>query len=144
MSTRNLITAALALTFCLAGTAVQADDNLLARLAAAESNNTTDMETADVASADDMQLGLADVESLLNDGEDGVDSEEAVAACYRRFRGNYGHRSYGHRSYSYHNHYSSYYSPYSYASYSYAPVVHYKPVVHHYYTPVYTSYWGCW
>ena len=133
MSKRTLITAAMAMTFCLVGTAVKADDNLLARLAAAESNNTADIENIDEASADDMELGLADVESLLNDGEDEGDSEEAVAACYRRFRGSYGY-----------SHYNSYYSPYSYSSYHYTPVVHYKPVVHHYYTPVYTSYWGCW
>tara|TARA_R110002072_G_scaffold84478_2_gene191645 strand:- start:5904 stop:6335 length:432 start_codon:yes stop_codon:yes gene_type:complete len=143
MSKRTLITAAMAMTFCLVGTAVKADENLLARLAAAESNHTADIENIDEASADDMELGLADVESLLNDGEDEVDSEEAVAACYRRFRGSYGYRSYGHRSYGY-SHYNSYYSPYSYSSYHYTPVVHYKPVVHHYYTPVYTSYWGCW
>ncbi|MCC9657348.1 hypothetical protein [Rhodopirellula halodulae] len=140
MSKRTLITAALALTFCVAGTAAKADDNLMAMLAAND-YNTTKLTSTDASTNNDIELGMADVESLLNDGDE-VDSEEAVAACYRRFRGSYGYRSYVHRSYGY-GHYNSYYSPISY-SYSYTPVVHYKPVVHHYYTPVYTSYWGCW
>ncbi|QDV65819.1 hypothetical protein [Crateriforma conspicua] len=108
---------------------VMADDNLLEMVAKLEASQ----DDAKVARADDDLLGQADVDALL--GEEGGNDEEAIAACYRRYRsyGHFGYRSYGYR----------YYTP-VYRSYCYPVVRHYTPVTYSYYTPVYSSYWGCW
>ncbi|TWU38320.1 hypothetical protein [Novipirellula artificiosorum] len=121
----------------LVASSVVAEDNLLSRIA--------NMELSDsVAAVDDRDdLGQADVESLLNEGEESS-GEEAIAACFRRI--GYGYRHSGYRSY--HSYYRPCYNTsYSYGynfSSSYYPRYHsYAPCYSHY-TPVYTSYWGCW
>ncbi|MCM2373294.1 hypothetical protein [Aporhodopirellula aestuarii] len=131
--------------FVLAGlmltTTARADDDLLSRLAASELDTTAQTELSDdVSDIDDAEFGLADVEALLGEGEEATDSEEAVAACYRRFGRSYGYRNYGYSSYRY----SSYYTPIYRTHYHYTPSYCYTPVTYSYYTPVYTSYWGCW
>lgn len=113
---------------------VFADDDLLKQLAS---------ENTDVVAAvadDDVEMGKNDVDQLMGDAEES--SEETIAACYSRI-------SYRYPSYGYHSSYPAYsYPTYSYHRYptyryNYRPVV-YKPVHHTYYTPVYTSYWGCY
>lgn len=120
----------------LAGS-VMADDNLLSTIANLDLDGQK-LAAVDVDNADD--LGQADVDALL--GDDAGSGEEAIAACFRRIGYGYGYRSYGHR-----HCYSSFYR-----SHSYYPSYHcYTPVTYHcytptytYYTPVYSSYWGCW
>ena len=111
----------------VAGT-VTADDSLLATIA------KLDGTQENVQLEDEDTLGKADVDALL--GENGEDSEEAIAACFRRIGYGYRYRSYRH-SYSYYN-------P---VCYNYSYVNHfrcYRPVTYSCYTPCYTSYWGCW
>ncbi len=121
----------------LVASSVMADDSLLTAVAKMDLADTQDK----VAQADPSEdLGLADVESLLNDGEE-ASSEDAIAACFRRI-GFGGYRSYGYNHCSYNSWYSPCYSSYSYSycqpvTYSYTPC-------YTYYTPCYTSYWGCW
>ena len=133
MTIRNLLAVAplMLIAALVCTTNVRADEDLLSQLAAAETSLT---ETADV-DIDEEDMGMADVESLINHGEEEVDDTEAVAACYRRFGRSYGFRSYGYRSYGY----CSYYYPTCYSSYRYV-----TPVSYSYCTPAYTSYWGCW
>ena len=142
MTIRNLFAIApmMFLAALVSTTTVKADDDLLSRLAAAESS-----ATESVADINDEDLGMADVEALMNDGEE-VDDEQAVAACYRRFGRSYGYSSYGHRSYGYRSHsYRSCYTPTYYSSYHhYSPSYCYTPVTYTYCTPTYNNYWGCW
>ena len=66
--------------------------------------------------------------------------EEAVAACFRRIGYGYGYRHYNRcRHYGYRSWCSPVYRTY----YSYPSLHCYRPVTYSYYTPVYTSYWGC-
>ncbi|WP_044251329.1 hypothetical protein [Rhodopirellula sp. SWK7] len=140
MSKRNLL-AALPM-FLFAGLMMSmtagANDDLLSRLASSELDTSAQVESG--ADIDDADLGQADVDALLGEGEEATDSEEAIAACYRRFGRSYGYRSYGYSSYRY----SSYYTPTYRTHYHYTPSYYYTPVTYSYYTPVYTSYWGCW
>ena len=117
---------------------VSANDSLLTQLAGM-SDDAIDVS----ADADGTDLGKADVDALL--GDDKESGDDAVAACFRRIGYGYGNSySYGH-SYSHYN-------------YSYGYGYHCSPVYHHYtyhrpvhvyrpvytcYTPIYTSYWGC-
>ena len=121
----------------IAGSVV-ADDDLLSKVASMDLDDVK----ADVAEVEDMdELGLADVEALLDEDKEASD-EDAVAACFRRVGYSYGGSSYGYRSYNYSYHtpvYRSYYTP----TYHYTPT-YYTPVTYHSYTPVYNSYWGCW
>tara|TARA_R110002073_G_scaffold65408_7_gene163346 strand:- start:1146 stop:1535 length:390 start_codon:yes stop_codon:yes gene_type:complete len=116
----------------LVASSVMAEDSMLSTIANLDQNDSI----AQVDDSDD--LGLADVESLLNDGEK-QSGEEAIAACFRRI--GYGHRHHHYRSFSnwyrpvYHSH--SCYTPVYTTHYSYTPT-------YTYYTPCYTSYWGCW
>lgn len=116
----------------LAGS-VMADDSLLSSIAKMDLNNGNNTQA--VEDTDD--LGKADVDALLGDGDE--NSEEAVAACFRRI--GYGYRSYGCRSYY---GYSNWCSPCYRTYYSYPARHCYRPVSYSYYTPVYSSYWGCW
>ncbi|EMI19746.1 signal peptide protein [Rhodopirellula maiorica SM1] len=115
----------------LVASSVMAEDSMLSTIANLDQNDSI----AQADTSDD--LGLADVESLLNDGEP-QSGEEAIAACFRRI--GYGHRHFRYRSYSswyrpvyHHNCYTPVYTTH----YSYTPT-------YTYYTPCYTSYWGCW
>lgn len=151
MKIQNLfaIASVMLLATLVSTTGADANDDLLTALAAAESS-----ATENIADLDDVDMGLADVESLINDGEEAVDETEAVAACYRRFGRSYGYgsfggrsygsRSYGHRSYGYSS-YRSCYTPSYHSSYRhYTPSYCYTPVTYNYCTPVYSNYWGCW
>jgi hypothetical protein len=141
MKIRNLFAiASVMLLATLVTTAnVRADDDLLTALAAAESNSTESLNDFE-----EDEMGMADVESLINDGEEEVDESEAVAACYRRFGRSYGFRSYGYRSYGYSS-YRSCYTPSFYSSYRFhTPSYCYTPITYSYCTPVYSNYWGCW
>jgi hypothetical protein len=122
----------------LVASSVMADDSLLARVAKMDLTNG-DSFAANVADAD--ELGQADVEALLGDGEE-PNGEEAIAACFRRI--GYGYRrGYGHRSYGCYG-YRSFHRPCYRTYYSYPSISCYRPVCHNYYTPVYNNYWGCW
>jgi hypothetical protein len=114
----------------LAGSVV-ADDSLLSSIAKMDLKNGNNATMGDT---DD--LGQADVDTLLGDGEE--NSEEAIAACFRRI--GYGYRSFGCRSYY---GYRSWRSPCYRTYYSYPALNCYRPV-YRYYTPIYSSYWGCW
>lgn len=118
--------------FLLAGS-VMAEDDLFSTVAKMDLSKA-DVLASDVAANDG--LGEADVEALLNDGEQ-VSNDEAIAACFRRF-------GYGYRSYGCYYRYRSCYSPCYTTYYSYPAISCYRPVTYSYYTPVYSSYWGCW
>ncbi len=121
---------------------VHADDDLLTAIAKMDSGNDGSVR---LASGDD-KLGQADVDDLLGDGDS--KSDDAIAACYRRFS---GHRGYGNRygSYGASRNYGGY-RGYSYSScyptYNacYTPVYTYHSPSYSCYTPCYTSYWGCY
>lgn len=117
---------------------VMANDSLLSTVAKMDLNKA-DTVAPESAELDD--LGQADVDALLGDGEEAA-GEDAIAACFRRigwgYRGGCGYRSYGRYSYR------SWYRPCYRTYYSYPAVSCYRPVCHSYYTPVYTNYWGCW
>ena len=119
----------------IAGTVV-ADDDLLSAVAKLDADKPNAAETEEM---DD--LGQADVDALLGEGEE--EGEEAIAACFRRIRYGYGYRSFGYRSYGHCSY--RFYRPVCYTSY---PSYHYRPVYNtcytSYYTPIYSSYWGCW
>jgi len=120
---------------------VMADDSLLSSIA----KMNLDGAAGNSAQAEEVdELGQADVEALLGDGEE-QSTEEAVAACFRRI--GYGYRSYGHHGHYGHRSYYGYRSWRSpvYRSYYSYPSLHcYRPVTYSYYTPIYTNYWGCW
>lgn len=122
----------------LVATSVMADDSLLSAVAKMDLNQS-DAIASNVADSD--QLGKADVDALLGEGE-APNGEEAIAACFRRIGYGYGYRSYG--CYSYNSWYSPCYSPCYTTYYSYPAISCYRPVSYCYYTPVYSSYWGCW
>ncbi|NND96075.1 MAG: hypothetical protein HKN47_01960 [Pirellulaceae bacterium] len=118
----------------LIASSVMANDDLLSKIAKMD---TTDIKDS-IAAVDEIdELGQADVDALLGDIDE-ESSEDAVAACFRRIGYGYGHRSY--RSYHCGFHYN-WCSPVRYTCY---PTYHYRPVHYRCYTPVYTSYWGCW
>ncbi|TWT78934.1 hypothetical protein CA13_03310 [Planctomycetes bacterium CA13] len=118
----------------LVASSVVAEDNLLSKIANMDLNDSI----ASVTDSDN--LGQADVDSLLNEGEE-ASGEEAIAACFRRI--GYGYRHGGYRSY--HSYYRPCYNTYSYGySSSYYPRYRSYTPCYSYYTPVYTSYWGCW
>ena len=139
MTTRILFAVApLMLLAALVSTSAQAGDDLLSRLAASELNQAEDAADTDDADLNDAEMGLADVEALMNEGED-VEDEKAIAACYRRFGRSYGYRSYGHTNYGYSNYgYSSSYSHGYTPSYYSSSYRHYTPS--YCYTPVTYSY----
>ena len=105
--------------------------------------------------ADDLDIDIAsitdaDIEIVENDLNVDVDAlsadagqeseEEAIEACFRRFR--YSCRSWGRHHYyrSCYNHCYNYCRPlYSYRTISYCP-----PVCRTVLTPVYSYYWGCY
>ena len=122
----------------LVATTVMADDDLMSKIAKMD---TTDVKEniAAVEEADD--LGQADVDALLGDTDD-ESAEDAVAACFRRYGGGYSSSSY--RTYNYGYTYNFGYTTHYTPVYSYYPTYHYTPVTYHSYSPVYTSYWGCW
>ncbi|TFH38331.1 MAG: hypothetical protein E4G94_12480, partial [ANME-2 cluster archaeon] len=64
----------------LVASSVMADDSLLSAVSKMDFANS-DAVAANAADADD--LGKADVEALLGDGEESS-GEEAIAACFRR------------------------------------------------------------
>ena len=116
----------------LVGT-VTAEDNLLAKLA----NTSGDPVAQAPLELDESEFGAADVDSLLGAEENSDD--DAIAACFRRIGYGYG---YGYSTVRYNYGYSyNYCQPY-YTSYTYYPVRVYRPV-YTCYTPIYTSYWGC-
>jgi len=118
---------------------VMANDDLLSSI------TKLDLNGAAATSAQDDQvdpLGQADVEDLLSDGEE-QSTEEAVAACFRRIGYGYGYGYRGYRSCGYYG-YRSWCSPVYRTYYSYPALSCYRPCTYSYYTPVYTSYWGCW
>ena len=120
----------------LAGSAV-GDDDLLSKI------GSIDVDSIGNASAQvqEFDLGNVDVDGLL-DGE-GEESEDAIAACFRRVGYGYG-RSFGRSHYSYNNWYSPCYTSHYTYSY-YRPLYCYQPVCYTpVYTPCYTSYWGCY
>ena len=96
----------------LVASSVMAEDSMLSTIANLDQNDSI----AQVDTSDD--LGLADVESLLN-----------------------GHRRHHYRSYS--NWYSPVYHSHSYYTPVYTSYHCYTPT-YSFYTPCYTSYWGCW
>ncbi|MEM9588595.1 MAG: hypothetical protein AAGA03_15040 [Planctomycetota bacterium] len=119
---------------------VTADDNLLASIAMLDAN-TADA-TMESEAGDDL-MGAADVDALLSDGEETSD-EEAIAACFRRIGFGYGYG--GYRGYRGYRGFNSWHSP-IYRGYNHChyPVVrHYRPISYSCFTPVYSSYWGCW
>ena len=94
MKIQNLFAiACVTLLATLVSTTARADNDLLTALAAAGFS-----AAEAVADSNDDDMGLADVESLINDGEEKVDENEAVAACYRRFGRSYGHLNFGYSS----------------------------------------------
>lgn len=117
----------------LVASSVIADDSLLSAVAKMDLSKA-DQAATDVTDGD--QLGQADVDALLGEGEE-PSGDEAIAACFRRI--GYGYR--GFRSYC---GYRSWYSPCYTTYYSYPAVSYYRPISYCYYTPVYRSYWGCW
>ncbi|QDT06715.1 hypothetical protein K227x_51310 [Rubripirellula lacrimiformis] len=132
---------AIAPMMLIAGSVV-ADDDLLSALAKMDVDQSM-VSGADIA---DAKLGQADVDALL--GDDDASSEDAIAACYRRFRGGYGRHyssygSYGHRHYG--SSYTTWHNPChtSYRTYTHCYTPVYCPPTYSYYTPSYTSYWGC-
>ena len=142
---RHTLIATVLLT--LASTAATADDDLLSTVQALEANAASDTqfdalepELIEIEKSDQMVevqtdgLGQADVDSLL--GEDQESNQDAVAACYRRFGGGFGHGGfgYGHRGFGY-----GHYTP---VAHNYYSAYCYRPVVYH--RPIYTGYWGCW
>ncbi len=149
---KSILFAIIPMLFCVT---VKADDDLKSMMAKLDNTQAAATETVDQD-----KLGQADVDALL--GEETKDSEQAVAACFRRFGG--GHGSYGYSSYScYRPSYNYCYSPsYSYCapsyntcyspyvSYStsyttcYTPSYSYSSCYSPCYTPCYTSYWGCY
>lgn len=110
---------------------VSADDNLLSKLASMNDNGAVE-STMDF---DESEFGKADVDALLGDDEESGD--EAIAACFRRIGYGYSYRPayYGYNYCYGYNYYRPYYHTYSYRVY--------RPV-YSCYTPIYTSYWGCW
>ncbi len=131
----------------IAGTVVADDDmpSVVAELESAGLSSSVVDVRSDPIGRD--LSGQADVAALLGDGEES--DEDAIAAGYRSFRGVFGgiggfggSRNFGRRSsgYGYRGRSTSVYRRYSYCS----PVVYYSPVQYCRYTPVYTSYWGCW
>ncbi len=94
------------------------------------------------ANVDADELGKADVESLLNEGEE-ASGEEAIAACFRRIGYGYRYRG-GYRNYGCGYSYRSWCNPCYTSYYSYPAINCYRPVTYSYYTPVYSNYWGCW
>ena len=131
-----------AVSMLMAANSVMANDDITSMLANLDGakDKSAQVEDADV-------LGQKDVDALL--GEDKNDSEEAVAACFRRFSHGGGYGSYNnHSCYNSYNSYNSYSycSPYTYNyNYCYTPTYTcYTPVTYSCYTPCYTSYWGCW
>ena len=118
----------------VAGTSF-ADENLLEQLA--QENTDTIADVVD----DESPMGKDDVDQLLGDSDES--DEEMVAACYSRVRYSRSYHSYP--SYGYGYSYPAYnYHHYPTYSYTYHRPVVYKPVHYNHYTPVYTSYWGCW
>ena len=117
---------------------VMADDDLLSKIAKMD---TTDVKNdiAEVEETDD--LGKVDVDNLLGDNEE-ESTEEAVAACFRRYGRSYRSNSY--RSYNYGYTYNFGYTTHCAPVHTYYPSYHYTPVTYSHYSPVYTSYWGCW
>ena len=123
----------------LVASSVMADDSLLSSVAKMDLDGAV-ADTSQVDADDD--LGQADVDALLGEGEE-QSAEEAVAACFRRI--GYGYRSYGYRSYGYRSYgYRSWCNPCYRSYYSYPSLHCYRPVSYSCYTPVYSSYWGCW
>lgn len=120
----------------LAGSAV-GDDDLLSKI------GSIDVDSIGNASAEvqEFDLGDVDVDGLLDNENE--ESDEAIAACFRRIGYGYG-RSFGrsHYRYSYNWHRPRYTNHYSYSCYR--PLYCYQPVHYSTYTPVYTSYWGCY
>ena len=146
-----------AVSMFMAANSVMANDDIASMLANIDGakDNSAQVKEADL-------LGQKDVDALL--GEDDKDSEEAVAACYRRVShgggygsynnynyGSYNNCSYNNYGYNYNSCYS-YSTPYTSCSYNYcAPTYCYTPTTYTCYTPTYscyspcyTSYWGCW
>ena len=122
---------AMAPLMLVAGT-VTADDELLSAVA------MLDSDTVAEATVETDELGQADVDALMGEGEESED--EAIAACFRRYGYGYGWGNRGYyRSYSY---YRPFYRSYGYG-YSY-PRYCYTPSYYSCYTPIYRSYWGCW
>ena len=123
----------------LAGS-VMGEDDLLSKIGG------MDVDSIEGASAEVEEFDLAgvDVDTLLGDEDEG--EEDAIAACFRRIGYGYGYGyGYGNRhfSYGYNNCYRPYYTSYRTYSY-YRPLYCYQPVHYTTYTPVYTSYWGCY
>ena len=123
----------------LVASSVMADDSLLSAVA------KMDLAKSDAVAVNDADadvLGRADVDALLGDGEE-ASGEEAIAACFRRI--GYGYRyGGGYRSYGCYYGYRSFYNPCYTTYYSYPAISCYRPVTYGCYTPVYSSYWGCW
>ena len=120
----------------LVASSVAADDSLLLKVAKMDLSGAGSA-TVEVDSAD--ELGQADVDALL--GDDEQSGEEAIAACFRRI--GYGYRYGGYRSCYRSFGYRSWYNCYPNYRYRYC----YRPVtfpVYTTYTPIYSSYWGCW
>ena len=133
-----------AVSMFMAANSVMANDDVASMLAKLDGakDNSAQVKEADL-------LGQKDVDALL--GEDDKDSEEAVAACYRRVSHGGGYGSYSnYGNYNFNSCYS-YCTPYTSYSYNYcAPTYCYTPTYTCYtptytcYSPCYTSYWGCW
>ena len=128
----------------MAVNSVMANDDVASMLAKLEGakDNSAKVEKTDL-------LGQKDVDALL--GEDDKDSEEAVAACYRRMSHGGCWGSYSGYNYNSYSSCYSYCTPYTSYSYNYcAPTYCYTPTTYCYtpsytcYSPCYTSYWGCW
>jgi hypothetical protein len=115
-------------------------------LVATSSAKADDGLSVDVASISDANVEIVtndvdiDVDALsANAGEE---SEDAIAACFRRF--GYNRRSWG-RSYHNSRYSQCYNSCYNYCRplYSYRTICYSPPVYRCVVTPIYHYYWGC-
>jgi hypothetical protein len=134
---------ALAPMILLAASVRGADDGRNDQVSGLNIDNIVDAEIA----IEEFDFDDVDVDSLAASA--GADNEEAIEACFRRI--GYGH-SYG-GGWGYGSSYGScYYPSYSYGCHwqtpcytEYRPLYTYRTCYTTYqYTPVYTSYWGCY
>ncbi len=138
---------ALAPMILLAASVRGADDSRSDQFSDLNIDNIVDAEIA----IDEFSLDDVDVDSLAASAE--ADKEEAIEACFRRMEyGNSYGPTYG-TSWGYGSTYGScYYPSYSYGYHwqtpcytEYRPLYTYRTCYTTYqYTPVYTSYWGCY
>lgn len=114
----------------------------LAMVASTVEADDIDDLNIDVSSITDADVEIVeasldvDVDRLASEAaEDNMD--EAIEACFRRFRGHYRNWHFGHRAW---HCYRPYYRPCYRAFHCVRPIYH----IAHVCTPIYNCYWGCY